>query len=184
MPASSPSSRFSCFARLRRMSKPEAVKNLTGMAFMHASLPGATARWLLPVPTGPWSTRSSLSPTNSRPSSRTRPRSGGILRFDRSWPSRPFALGNPAALSSRARLDCPRLAGPAPNQDSMKSSWAGVAWAICSARTPRVRVRCRLMAMTRSLLAMVPARRRLVSGIPGSGLLPIASPPCLPARSR
>lgn len=41
------------FARRSRMSSPVAVKNPTGIARMHASLPNATARCVLPVPTGP-----------------------------------------------------------------------------------------------------------------------------------
>ena len=40
------------FARRSRMSSPVAVKNPTGTARMHASLPNATARCVLPVPTG------------------------------------------------------------------------------------------------------------------------------------
>ena len=35
------------------MSSPVAVKNPAGTARMHASLPDATARCVLPVPTGP-----------------------------------------------------------------------------------------------------------------------------------
>ena len=53
---SSVSSRSSRFARRSRMSSPVAVKNLTGIARMHASLPNATARWVLPMPSGPYST--------------------------------------------------------------------------------------------------------------------------------
>lgn len=41
------------FARRGRMSSPVAVKNPAGTARMHASLPDATARCVLPVPTGP-----------------------------------------------------------------------------------------------------------------------------------
>ena len=55
------------------MSSPVAVKNLTGIARMHASLPNATARCVLPVPGGPNSTTSSLLATKSNDSNASRP---------------------------------------------------------------------------------------------------------------
>lgn len=50
---SSASNLLSSLAFLKRMTRLEAVKNLTGIMRWHASMPIAMARWVLPQPTSP-----------------------------------------------------------------------------------------------------------------------------------
>ena len=103
---SSASNLLSSLAFLKRMTRLEAVKNLTGIMRWHASMPIAMARWVLPQPTSPWSTSSSARSTNSGLSSCSRPRSVGneamppVVAVKRLVPGEPGLSGQPPPFGS------------------------------------------------------------------------------------
>ena len=80
--ASSRSSDPASRARLRRMTSDDAVKNLAGRICWQHSEQIASSMWVLPVPTSPMSTRSSLAPPlEEREQSRSaRPKPSGQAR--------------------------------------------------------------------------------------------------------
>lgn len=115
---SSASNLLSSLAFLKRMTRLEAVKNLTGIMRWHASMPIAMARWVLPQPTSPWSTSSSARSTNSGLSSCSRPRSAGneamppVVAVKRLVPGEPGLSGQPPPFGSGpARVLLPEQVG-------------------------------------------------------------------------
>ena len=84
MIAASRSSLPSSRARLRRITSEDAVKKRASSLLSHASAQRADAMCVLPVPTSPMSTRSSLRSTKSSASSDSRPMPSGHDTADQS----------------------------------------------------------------------------------------------------